>query len=529
MRFLPVADDALLVEMASQGEVLALFANLQSSPLVGMSDIIPAARTLLIRFEPQSTSAQRLARHIVHYPPSEHARQSRGRINIPVHYNGEDLAEVADMLGISTEEVIRRHTDCEYTVVFTGFAPGFAYLSGNCGLVVPRRRSPRPRIPAGAVGLAGEYCGIYPRSSPGGWQIIGSTPLPMWEITRDVPATLCPGMAVSFHRSNSRIYPVSTSDPLPPPPGLPVLKVISRGLQMLFQDDGRRGYSALGVSTSGAADRGALHSANRIVGNAPDEACLEFIPGGVTLVVQQDGLAAVTGSECAITLSTAGGDCHTLPTWQPLDIRAGDELTFGPAIRGCRCYLSLRNGFAVSAVLRSCASDTLGGIGPAAVQNGDVINGKSTRTSLPVSESETPVHPLPTAGETVTLDVNMGPRTDWFIHEAIAQFCQKNWLVTSLSDRTGLRLKADVPLARTETRELSSEGLLPGAIQVPPDGNPILFLTDAPVTGGYPVIGYVADHHLDLAGQLASGVHIRFNPLTPFMPLIPDTPTKETE
>ncbi|MBH2846625.1 5-oxoprolinase/urea amidolyase family protein [Serratia marcescens] len=523
MYFLPVSDDALLVEMGSQEEVISLYSTLKVSPMMAVCEFIPAARTLLIRFKKHSTDMQKLIHYITSCRLSEFTNNSNRQINVPVNYNGEDLYEVAEILGVNPDEVIRRHTECEYVVAFTGFVPGFAYLFGNNQLLVPRRNSPRPRIQAGAVGLAGEYCGIYPRSSPGGWQIIGTTSLAMWEIEREVPATLSPGMRVNFYREDHRrSYSLSThSTSIPPPPlqGKPVLKISFSGIQMLFQDDGRPGYSALGVSASGAADHGAFHSANRIVGNSPDEACLEFIPGGVLLQALRDCTAAITGADCTVTLTTTEGDSHVLSLWQPLDIRAGDKLTFGPAKRGCRCYLALRNGFVVSPVLQSSSSDMLGGIGPAAVQNGDVILMKTSSKSTSVSINETPAYVLPAVGDTVILDIIPGPRVDWFTDESVSRFFQLSWLVTPLSDRTGLRLRADAPLIRSEVRELFSEGLLPGAIQVPHDGNPVLFLADTPVTGGYPVIGYVATHHLDLAGQLAPGVSIHFNLLTSCMPL----------
>ncbi|WP_156327382.1 5-oxoprolinase subunit B family protein, partial [Pseudomonas sp. NBRC 111128] len=162
MRFYPVSLDALLVELANLDETLALFDALQQAPIAGVQEIVPAARTLLVHFRPGFISREALAAQIAARDISASARQAGKLIEIPVHYNGEDLADVAQALGISTDEVIRRHTGRDYSVAFCGFAPGFAYLSGGAGFVVPRRSTPRTRIPAGAVALAGGFSGIYP-------------------------------------------------------------------------------------------------------------------------------------------------------------------------------------------------------------------------------------------------------------------------------------------------------------------------------------------------------------------------------
>jgi len=169
MRFLPVNLDALMVELDDLAQTLALLESLQAEPVAGIEELVPAARTLLIRYRPTRVPHEQLVERIggrsLHAPVARAAT----RVEIPVDYQGEDLDEVAQMLGISREEVIRRHTGSDYTVAFTGFAPGFAYLSGgDPGLDVPRRTTPRTRIPAGAVGLAGLFSGVYPQASPGG-------------------------------------------------------------------------------------------------------------------------------------------------------------------------------------------------------------------------------------------------------------------------------------------------------------------------------------------------------------------------
>ena len=200
MRFLPVSTNVILVELADLDATLMLFEALDRAPVEGIEEIVPAARTLMIRFRPEIVAAEALARHLARLDLAQVSRGLGQLIEIPVRYDGEDLSEVAELLGVTPEEVIRRHTAAEYTVAFAGFAPGFAYMvAPGADLEVPRRTTPRTRIPAGAVGLAGPFSGIYPRASPGGWQILGTTPLAMFDLARERPALLQPGDRVRFH------------------------------------------------------------------------------------------------------------------------------------------------------------------------------------------------------------------------------------------------------------------------------------------------------------------------------------------
>lgn len=519
MRFLPVSLDGILVEMRSLEDTLALFDQLQSAPPLGVEEIIPAARTLLIRYKPHVIDAQSVVNAIKSYQISGHCHAIGQVVEIPVRYNGEDLDDVAMLLGIDTAEVIARHTQTEFTVAFTGFAPGFAYLCGNHNLQVPRKASPRMRIPAGAVGLAGEFSGIYPKSSPGGWQLIGITEKPMWDLSRSVPALLQPGMRVHFYKENHRTVSLPASPVRSAQNaalGTPALKVITTGIEMLFQDEGRAGQSHQGISRAGALDRAAYHSANRAVGNPTDFPCIEFIPAGVTIESLTDTLIAVTGAHCDLTVTTASGDKHHLPGWQPIALTQGDRLSFSNARQGNRCYLALRDGFAVMPSIGSASYDTLAQLGPAPLTRGDILSRAKGKVLGAVSLVESAQAPLPVPGATTVLDVIMGPRTEWFTPDAVELFSRQPWLVTPNANRIGLRLQGDKPLIRQINQELPSEGTGPGAIQIPANGQPVLFLADHPLTGGYPVIAYVAPWHLNLAGQIPPGTWIQFNPVHPF-------------
>jgi len=520
MRFLRVNLNAVLVELDDLAQTLALLASLRAEPLAGIDELVPAARTILITFRPAVLSAAALAHAVRQRTLDARGTRADKRIEIPVRYDGEDIAEVAGLLGITPDELVRRHTGSDYTVAFTGFAPGFAYLSGgHPSLNVPRRAVPRTRIPAGAVGLAGSFSGVYPQASPGGWQIIGVTDTPMWDLSRETPALLQPGDAVRFVDASSLkvALPVVAQAVAAPAPatveGGSAFEVRTAGLQALWQDGGRHGQARQGVSASGAMDQRSLQAANRLVGNASDVACLELAYGGFQFVCRGNAVIAVTGADGPLTLTRADGAQWPLPRYQPVALADGDTVTVGEPVAGIRSYLSVRGGFAVAPVLGSCATDTLARIGPPAVVAGDVLPVRSVAIGAVVGATEVPPIDLPTVQEEVVLDIVLGPRTDWFTADAIERLCSQPWSVTPQSNRVGIRLNGEQPLVRANTAELPSEGTAHGSIQVPPSGQPVLFLADHPLTGGYPVIASVATHHLDRAGQIPVNARVRFQPM----------------
>jgi KipI family sensor histidine kinase inhibitor len=199
MRLLPCGDRALLAEVADAGERRRLDATLRRHPLPGSVEHVPGARTVLVvaRAPNDLPSLAAALRELVLDP--DEAPDGSDDLVVEVRYDGPDLQDVATSVGISPDDVVERHTTQLWTVEFAGFAPGFGYLTGaEGGLDVPRRASPRTRIPAGSVGLAGPYSGIYPRASPGGWQLIGRSDAPLWDADRDPPALLTPGRRVRF-------------------------------------------------------------------------------------------------------------------------------------------------------------------------------------------------------------------------------------------------------------------------------------------------------------------------------------------
>jgi len=202
MKIRRCGDQALLVEVADDegiSTVLGLYTALSDPRPDGVTELVPAARTLLVRFDRTVVGAGELAELLADIEPVSSQERRGELVEIPVHYDGADLAEVGKHTGLGPEGVVDMHTSAEYTVAFGGFAPGFGYLTGlNPKLHLPRRSVPRTHVPAGAVAIAGEFTGIYPRSSPGGWQLVGRTEVPLWDPARRPPALLRPGTRIRF-------------------------------------------------------------------------------------------------------------------------------------------------------------------------------------------------------------------------------------------------------------------------------------------------------------------------------------------
>jgi len=282
-----------------------------------------------------------------------------------------------------------------------------------------------------------------------------------------------------------------------------VLSVLDPGPLATVQDRGRPGWASIGVTASGAADRSAADLANRLVGNDPAAAVIEVTAGGLRVRAERTVLVAVTGAPVPVV---AGG--RAAPFNAPLTLPAGAVLVLGRPALGLRSYLAVRGGVDVPPVLGSRSTDTLSGLGPPPLRPGDRLPVGALAAEEPVVDVAA-VRPPSTRP---VLHVLPGPRRDWLGPAAWTALTESEWTVTAQSDRVGLRL-AGPPLPRAREEELPSEGLVPGAVQVPPDGAPVLFLTDHPVTGGYPVLAVVAAADLPAAAQLRPGDVVRFRPV----------------
>lgn len=512
VRVLPVGDRAFLLEVAALDEVLALRTALESSRPDGVVDLVPAARTVLVRVDPRRLSVSAAKAWAVATARGAEAAEhpSTPVVEVPIVYDGADLAETAALLGVSSEALARRHAAAEWNVAFTGFAPGFGYLvSDDWPYDVPRLASPRTRVPAGAVGLAAGFSGAYPRETPGGWRLIGTTDAVLFDPDAAAPALLAPGSRVRFRPEEElrgRALRFSTRQP-GSPSSARGFEVVEPGLLATVQDLGRAGAAALGVAGSGALDRAALRTANRLLGNPESVAGLEITMGGFRAVAETDLWIAATGAWGPITIGGRPVDPYTAHAW-----RAGSELHLDWFAHGARGYLAVRGGVEGPAVLGSRSADLLAGLGPAALAAGDRVDvGDAASEPIPVAP------PAPWGAphdDELTLELAPGPRPDWFAPEALSALFDAVWTVSNAADRVGARF--DGPeLTRIRADELPSEGMVPGALQVPPSGRPTILLADGPVTGGYPVIAVVTDASLDQVAQARPGTRIRFRHARP--------------
>nr|WP_254071312.1 MULTISPECIES: biotin-dependent carboxyltransferase family protein [unclassified Rathayibacter] len=279
------------------------------------------------------------------------------------------------------------------------------------------------------------------------------------------------------------------------------MRVLDPGPLALVQDEGRPGFAAVGAGRSGAMDRGALHLANRLLGNAPSAAALELLGGGFTARVGAPTWISLTGGAGAATLDGAVLD-RVLPVLAP----AGTVLRLGPMTTGLRRTLGVRGGIDAAPVLDSRSRDTLSGLGPEPLRAGDVL-----ATGSPAGPVLLPDWwPLDPPRDPV-LRLHPGPRLDRLPAGTWERLLAGPWHLSPSADRIGLRL-AGTPLPTGDAPELPSEGLVHGSIQLPPSGLPVVFGPDHPVTGGYPVIAVVAAASLDLLAHLTPGTELRFHP-----------------
>ena len=279
------------------------------------------------------------------------------------------------------------------------------------------------------------------------------------------------------------------------------LTVLAPGPMTTVQDEGRPGLAHLGIGGSGAADRGSFRLANRLVGNREDDATLEVTLGGLAVRPNRDVLIAVTGAQCPMTVADIAYGANS-----PVLVRAGQQVLLGSPVTGMRSYLAVRGGIRVTKVLGSRSTDILAGIGPDPLTSGDVLSIGPPYGAQPELDVAAVAAPSDTD---LTLAVRAGPRADWFTPAALPDLLTGRYEVTGESNRVGMRLSGP-ELKRARSEELPSEGMVTGALQVSPSGQPTLFLADHPVTGGYPVIAVVERADVDRAAQARPGQHLRF-------------------
>jgi KipI family sensor histidine kinase inhibitor len=527
LRLRPVGDAALTVELgegidpATNARVRALDRALSERPFAGLVEAVPTHRSLLVCFDPAVTSSAEAGEAIRSLGPFDAATEEPGRRHeIRVRYGGDDgpeLEAVAARAGLSVSEVVALHSGRDYTAYMLGFLPGFAYLGEVPEiLATPRLKTPRTRVPAGSLGIANRLTGVYPAATPGGWNLIGRAATRFFDPDRQPPSLLSPGDRVRF-------VPVERLEEPPPGPASSAvtaplrrnagasIEVISPGLMTTVQAIGRRGSRRFGVATSGPLDEAAHRRANGNVGNPADAATLECTVVGPTLRFLRPTHFALAGADLGATLERADLGSWPVPAEVPVLARPGNVLSFEARRSGCRAYVAFAGGIDVPMVLGSRATDLVGGFGGfggRALHAADAL-GLGVPRGLVTHGSPAPGT---AADDDLTVEVVLGPQEDAFAPEVIERFLGSAYDVGAAADRVGCRL-AGPRLDHAGSAEIVSDGMVPGSIQVPPDGQPIVMLADGPTTGGYPKIATVVSRDLALLAQALPGKgRVRFAP-----------------
>ena len=502
MTIQPASDRSLFI---SFGDEISIHAHRQVARLThaleGQRDVLnlhPAFASVLIDFDPRFHShadIEALVRRRIQ-TACDQARETRV-VEIPVCYGGEfgpDLEDVARHAGLSPERVVELHAAADYLVYFVGFATCFPYLGGlPPELATPRLAAPRKHVPAGSVAIGGSQAGIYPLASPGGWRIVGRTPLTLFDPQASPPPLLRMGDRVRFTPTTALTGLVGQT--LPPANPLPSpIRVLSPGLQTTVQDLGRFGYTHFGVSASGAADPLALRAGNLLVGNAENAAALEMTLVGGSFEFEVDAVIALTGSDFG-----AG-----LPLWTPVEIKAGDTVRCGATRSGARSYLAVRGGIGVPKVMGSASVHVMTGVGGRPLRAGDVlpIGGAAIR------RPRTGPRRAPGFTRAGPLRVTPGPQAHWFSGDLYAAA----YRVAEESNRMGIRLSG--PAIPSPAGHMLTEGVPLGAIQIPPDGQPIILFVEHQTTGGYPKPANVISADFWRLGQLRPRDAVSFERVT---------------
>ena len=529
----------LLVEFEHQisfetsSSVRALLRRLRQARISGVVEYLPSYCSLGVIYDPTTVKVERLQDELelqaLHTDSGECLPRSR-QFEIPVLYGSEwgpDLNSVAKYHGIEPEAVVKLHSSAEYCVHLIGFTPGFPYLGGlPKKIATPRLDRPRALVPAGSVAIADQQAGIYPVQSPGGWRILGRTPIRLFDVDSERPCLLQIGDSVRFRAVSqtefdrlsasqneaSSIAKSSRKADLGDSPcsakKAPVLRVIQPGLLSTLQDMGRRGYQSFGVSPGGAMDTLSLRLANLLLENETSSLSLEITLSGLELEALSSCQVAIAGADLSATVRGV-----RVPMGQGLELRSGDRLSFSKRVRGARAYLAIRGGFCGESVLGSESTDLRqgwGGMEGRALKKGDYLFRKLRDSSFGVPSRALGIGPavMRHYADPFTLRVVEGPQWNYLSGIVAKRFFESEFQIRSSSNRMAYTLAG--PSISTVRKELVSEPLSMGSLQVFPNGELALAMADHQTIGGYPKIAVVISADFPKAAQLMPGHRIRF-------------------
>jgi KipI family sensor histidine kinase inhibitor len=521
----PLGDRAFLIGVADAADGRALAAGLaEVAGWPGESlDVVCGFSTVMVaQRDPEADPAaiEAIVQRQATRRPVVGTPLAPGReVVVSCAFDGPDVDEVAALAGCRRDDVVDLLCATRFTVSVMGFSPGFAYLDGlpDALAAVPRRDRPRPAVPAGSVALANGHAAVYPTASPGGWQLVGRTAFPFFTPAAAPYAALAPGDVVRFTVAGP-------DEPVVPQPAAPlawapadgtrpVLEIVSPGLRAVLQDGGRTGVAAIGVPRAGPADPDSFVLANRLVGTRNGGGALEITVGGTRARCLSACHVAVVGGVPDVRVDGA-----SVPAGQVVPLAPGQMLEIGPLRGGLRTYLAVAGGLLGPEVFASLASDELSGLGPGPLAPGQILSAGPWEP--PLGDHLSPGLPRQISGHApLVLRVVAGPHGERFVPDVVARLCGRRFRVGEASNRVGLRLEViegdgtHHALATAEMTQLDSEGMVTGAVQIPPGGEPVILGPDHATLGGYPVAAVVAAVDHALLGQCAPGCEVRLEPV----------------
>ena len=504
-------------------QVVNLQQQLEHQPFPGFREAVPSYNSIAVFFHAPQTRLTIVStiKKQVDFTATNQPVAPGTHHQLPVYYSpetGDDLLSTAQQLNLSPQQLVQQHSSQLYRVYVTGFLPGFPYMGIlPTELFTKRKEQPRLAVPAGSVAIAGEQTGIYPFESPGGWNLIGRTPVRLFQPEADQPFLLKAGDTVCFQPITKKEFETTFAQQAPPqllpePEGEDILELLQCGFLTTLQDQGRNGYRQYGVPKAGCMDPLSAQLANRLVGNDPGAPVLELTQSPHRFLIKKDTLAAFSGG--GLQPEACGSE---LPLNQALLLKAGSVVECRKLLPGYRLYMSVGGGFSAHSFLNSCATDLrmqVGGLQGRSLKKGDRLLQQQDLSFLQqqlkgILEQSTlslNVPALPLSAHTIR--VVEGPEWQKIDETSQHSFWEQQFTISPQSNRMGYRINSQQPVRYTGS-ELISSPVTEGTIQLTPSGECIILMADGQTIGGYPRIAQVIKADLPLLAQKKPGDQIR--------------------
>lgn len=522
------------IDLGLTAIISSLNTSIKNTLAEHLLDSTPSYTTILVQFNLLTTSPlvvlKQLEVLVDNLNSSISADKKRHRL--PVYYDASvapDLQELAKAKGLTVAEVIKIHSEQVYQVCALGFSPGFAFLAEvDERIQMPRLATPRSKVNAGSVAIADKQTAVYPSDSPGGWNIIGHCPVPLFDMNKQPISEFSVGDEVEFYAVDETHYvrlmeqywgegsqkPTSC---LAPTSSDSYLEVLNPGMLTQIQDAGRFGQSEQGVSQGGYADNKSAGWANRLLGNDFNAPLLEITVGGLELRASVDVQLALTGADMQALIFNGQKQQVDSVQQQSFILKAGHSLKLAYSKSGLRAYLALKGGFVMTKSLGSCSTvsrNRIGGLNRDGknLKQGDRLVIPSQQLSESYISHKVPALYAVKTQQITRIALIESYQAHLFTPQQKQFFYNNIYTVSNENDRMGMRLQG--PALELKSKGIVSEGIALGSVQIPADGVPIILLQDRQTLGGYPKIGCITRHDLSLLAQLSAGAKIQFYPLS---------------